>query len=874
MKTVPTLCGTCGATISDDATTGQICPACLLEAGIGPLDEDSLAAPLAKDLGAGDFFAVALAKADNGAPEVERKKATRTAKILGDFGDYELLEEIGRGGQGVVYCAHQKSLNRTVALKVIGLGPWTTERHLKRFHQEAEAAAHLDHPCIVPVYEVGERDAQCYFSMKFIKGGQLDEVVRHTPMSIPQSAELVAKVARTIDYAHEHGILHRDIKPANILLDKNGEPHLTDFGLARLVEADSTVTGTLEVLGTPSYMAPEQAAGERTKVSKATDVYGLGAVLYQLLTGQPPFAGGTTYETIRLLRDTEARPPRVINPRVDRDLSTICLKCLEKDPKRRYSSALALAEDLERRLRHEPIQARRIGVLSRGGKWVRRNPTSALLAASLIALATTAGWIVWKTEFIRHPVTKGIAVLPFENLSGDPNNAYFAEGIQEEILTRLAKIADLKVISRTSTHRYHSKPGNLAEIAKQLGVANILEGSVQKAADEVRVNVQLINAQTDSHLWAETYDRKLTDILGIESEIAKRIAESLQAKLTGSEEQVMSKNPTENTEAYELYLKGRFFWNKRTGVDLRKAIEYFGQAVSKDPNYALAYAGLADSYQLLSGYGAASPQDSIPQTKAAVKRALELDDTLGEAHATWGRILAIYDFEFDRAIAEFERAIRLNSNYAMAHHWFGMGPLTALGQFDRAIAEGKRAVELDPLSLIDNADFGLIYFNARRYDEAIAQLRKTIDMDSRFYVAHYYLGQALQFKGQLTEAIAEYRTAVELDDDPVALAFLGHAYARAGQRNEAQKILDRLTQEAKSRYVSAYSFALVLTGLGDKDGAIEALERAYLNDEGHDIFMVKVDPMLDDLRGQARFEALVQKVAQRATDGELKPDPN
>jgi tetratricopeptide (TPR) repeat protein len=366
----------------------------------------------------------------------------------------------------------------------------------------------------------------------------------------------------------------------------------------------------------------------------------------------------------------------------------------------------------------------------------------------------------------------------------------------------------------------------------------------------------------------------LTDIFGVESEIAKTIGETLRAKLTGSEEQMMSKNPTENTEAYELYLKGRFFWNKRTGADLRKAIEYFGQAVSKDPNYALAYAGLADSYQLLSGYGAASPQDSIPQAKAAVKRALELDDTLGEAHATSGAILNAYDFEFDRAIAEFERAIRLNSNYAMAHHWFGMGPLTALGQFDRAIAEGKRAVELDPLSLIDNADFGWIYFNARRYDEAIAQLRKTIDLDSRFYVAHYYLGQALQFKGQLTEAIAEYRTAVELDDDPVALAFLGHAYARAGQRNEAQKILDRLTQEAKSRYVSVYSFALVLTGLGDKDGAIEALEQAYLNHEGHDIYNIKVDPMLDDLRGQARFEALVQKVAQRATDGELKPDPD
>src|SRR5204863_1066520 len=302
-------------------------------------------------------------------------RTPRSAKIPSDFGDYELLEEIGWGGQGVVYRAHQKSLNRTVALKLLGLGPWTTETHLKRFRREAEAAASLQHPGIVPIYEVGERDGQCYFSMQFVEGGQLDEVVRREPMPIRRAVELIVRLARTVHYAHEHGILHRDIKPGNILLDKNGEPHLTDFGLARLVEAESTVTRTLDVLGTPSYMAPEQAAGETTKLSKATDVYGLGAVLYQLLTGQPPFAGGTTYETIRLLRDTEARPPRVVNPKIDRDLSTICLKCLEKDPKRRYSSALALVEDLERWLKGFPIIARPVSPVGRMWRWSRRNPT-------------------------------------------------------------------------------------------------------------------------------------------------------------------------------------------------------------------------------------------------------------------------------------------------------------------------------------------------------------------------------------------------------------------------------------------------------------------------------------------------------------------
>jgi TolB-like protein/Tfp pilus assembly protein PilF len=455
---------------------------------------------------------------------------------------------------------------------------------------------------------------------------------------------------------------------------------------------------------------------------------------------------------------------------------------------------------------------------------------------------------------------KSIAVLPFDNLSRDPDNAYFAEGVQDEILTRLAKVADLKVISRTSTQRFKSAPDNLPQIAKQLGVMHILEGSVQKANDQVRVNVQLINAMTDAHLWADTYDRKLTDIFAVESDIAKSIADTLQAKLTGSELTAIAKTPTANKEAYELYLKGRFFWNKRTGMDLRKGIEYFNAAIAKDPSYALAYAGLADSYLLLPALGAASPQDSIPQAKAAAKHALELDDTLAEAHASSGRLLSGYDFAFDQSIKEFERAIQLNPNYAMAHHWISSGPLTALARFDGAIAEGRRAVELDPLSLVNNLDLGWVYFAARRYDEAIAQLRKTIEIDSRSYLAHYNLGEAFQLKGQLADAIAEYRKAVELDDDPYALALLGQAYARAGQRNEAQKILARLTEEAKSRYVSAYSLAVLLLALGEKDRAMDELERAFREGAGNDLISIKVDPILDDLRGQPRFEALAQKI--------------
>src|SRR6266568_1776035 len=514
MATVIRVCRKCGAKIFSDAPEG-LCTGCVLETALGVFSDAvaGVADPDSADLKPDNADAV---------PKVKITPKAFEAKLLGDLGDYELLEEIGRGGQGVVFRARQKSLKRIVALKVISLGQWATKAHLKRFRLEAEAAASLDHPCIVPIYEVAERDGQCYFSMKFVKGGQLDEVVKHTPLSIRHAAELMTKVARTVHYAHEHGVLHRDIKPGNILLDVKGEPHLTDFGLARLVESESTVTRTLEVLGTPSYMAPEQAAGNSTKLTNATDVYGLGAVLYQLLTAHPPFAGGTTYETIRLVVETEPRQPRLWNPKIDRDLSTICLKCLEKDPTRRYDSALALAEDLERWLRHEPIRARHAGIFTRGKKWLRRNPTTAALIALSLAFAATVGVMIWKGESERLPPA-GIAVLPFENLSEDKENAFFADGVQDDILTKLAKVADLKVISRTSVMPYRGAR-NTRQIGEALRVSHVLEGSVQRGGGKVRVNAQLIDTRTDTHIWAEEYDRDLSDIFAIQSEIAQRIA--------------------------------------------------------------------------------------------------------------------------------------------------------------------------------------------------------------------------------------------------------------------------------------------------------------------------------------------------------------
>jgi TolB-like protein/Tfp pilus assembly protein PilF/predicted Ser/Thr protein kinase len=707
VKFVPNVCPKCDAEIFVDAAEG-LCTACLLETGLGLFREVNDSAQTDESV----RVDVNVARKRNGAPD---KTSTP-----GSLGDYELLEEIGCGGQGVVYRARQKSLNRTVALKVLATGRWTKQPRLKRFRLEAETAASLDDPNIVPIYEIGECDGSCYFSMKLVEGAPLDQLVRRELLPIRRTAELIAKLARAVHYAHQRGILHRDIKPGNILIDAKGEPHLTDFGLARLTETESTVTRTIETLGTPSYMAPEQALGS-SELTAATDVYGLGAVLYHLLTGHPPFAGGTTYDTIRLLLETEPRHPRLWNPKADRDLATICLKCLEKNPQRRYPSALALSEDLERWLKHRPIRARRTGVFGRGKKWVRRNPTMALLILSVAGLAAAVGWNVWKSELVPGSAAAGIAVLPFENLSEDKENAFFADGVQDDILNKLAKIADLKVISRTSVMEYRGNR-NIREIGKALRVSHVLEGRVRKTGARLYLHAQLIDTRTDAQVWGKQYDLDLNHQFTIQGEIAKKIAQQLHAKISAAEALTIAQPITTNLTAFDLYTRARnLLLMKSLSASARanflQAVDLLNAAVARDPAFFQAYSQLASAHGNLYFLGYDHSPARLALAETAIHAAFRLRPDAGEAHLAQAENLYQGQLDYQGALAELEIASQSLPNDPKVFELKGYIQRRQ-GKQEEALRNLERAVELDPRNALMLQQMALSYELVRRYPEA------------------------------------------------------------------------------------------------------------------------------------------------------------
>jgi serine/threonine protein kinase/Tfp pilus assembly protein PilF len=657
--------------------------------------------------------------------------AQEPSRIQVEFGDYELLEEIGRGGQGVVYRARQKSLNRIVALKVIGLGKWSSTPHLKRFRHEAEAAASLEHPQIVPIYEIGERDGSCYFSMQFIEGGQLDQILKREPMSSRPAAELLVKIARTVQFAHEHGILHRDIKPGNILVDKNGEPHLTDFGLARLIEQQSTVTNSFDVLGTPSYMSPEQAAGHTKELTAAADVYSLGAVFYQMLTGEPPFAGGTTYETIRMVLESEPRNPRTRNPKVDGELATICLKCLEKNPAQRYESAAALADDVERWLRHEPIQAKRSGFFTHTRKWVRRKPAIAAVIALSLALAAAVGSHIWKSELIRRPTTTGIAVLPFQNLSNDREDEFFADGVQDDILIKLAKIADLKVISRTSVMQYRGKQ-NMHEIGNALRVSHVLEGTVRRSGKKVHVNAQLVDVHADRGIWAEEYDRDLNDVFAIETEVAQSIANRLRAKVTARERAAIQEWPTKDLVAYDLYTRANNLllttFSSLAKAKLLDAADLLNKAIARDPSFLDAFCRLAYTHDQLYFLGFDHTPERRALARAAVEEALRLRPEAGEAHLALAENLYWGYLDYDGALAELQVAQRTLSNQPRL---FALRAYInrRQGRWEQSVRDFERSIELDPRNFFTLQQIAATYGVLHRYPEEISVLERALTVD-------------------------------------------------------------------------------------------------------------------------------------------------
>jgi TolB-like protein len=713
LKIANRFCRKCGARFFADAPQ-EFCSACLLESGLFSEDDEE---------------AIGSESAANS--RLQNSQATRLGRRLADFGDYELLEEMGRGGQGIVYRARQKSLNRTVALKIVGLGQWATKTHLKRFHLEAEAAASLDHPCIVPIYEIGERDGSCYFSMKLIEGEPLDVEVERK-QNPRWAASLIARLARTVHYAHERGVLHRDIKPGNILVDAKGQPHLTDFGLARLVETTESVTRTREMLGTPSYMAPEQADDQTDRITNATDVYGLGAVLYHLLTGHPPFVGGTPYQTIRLLLETEPRHPRLWNPKLDRDLSTICLKCLEKDPQRRYPTALGLAEDLERWLRHEPIQARHITMLARGRKWVRRNPAVAGLLASLVALATATGVIIWKSELFHTPSATGIAVLPFGNLSPEKEDASLADGVQDDILTKLAKVAGLKVISRTSVMEYRGKR-NIRQIGEALRVSHVLEGSVRKTGARVHMNAQLIDTRTDTHVWAEQYDFDLNDLFVIQSEIAKKVAGQLNAKMSAAESLAIEQPITTNLAAFDLYARAKnlLLWvGSTTGGEakLLQAVDLLNQAVARDPSFFQAYCELAYAHDLLYFFRDDHTPTRLALAEQAIKAAFRLRPDSGEAHLAAAENFYRGHLNYKAALAELEIAGQKLPNSARIFEMKGYIQRRQ-GRWEESTRNLERALDLDPRNFFALRQIAISYGHQRRYADAASALNRAIAVE-------------------------------------------------------------------------------------------------------------------------------------------------